>query len=91
MVKSADPAITAFGEATPTRMRCETLRPSFLYNPASSARKAEANVSVGAGSAIKISMSWARLGVGADPITNTRLAAYNRGCLNIVTSLATLV
>ena len=30
MVKSALPAITALGEATPTRMRCETFSPSFL-------------------------------------------------------------
>ena len=30
MVKSALPEITALGEATPTRMRCDTFSPSFL-------------------------------------------------------------
>jgi hypothetical protein len=57
IVKSALPARTALGEATPTRLRVDTLRPSFLKKPASSATKWAVNVNVKAGIANTTSVS----------------------------------
>src|SRR5262249_23179803 len=68
MVKSALPANTALGEATPTRFRVETLRPSLVKKPASSATKCAAKVSVRAGRAIVTSVcGWPCPMVGGSP------------------------